>query len=84
MPAQIILYSKEKCHLCEVAKKELKTVEEIFGISYKEIDIYKDDELLEKYSLMIPVVKYEGEMIQYGQVDFHTIQEFLRTKKQIT
>ncbi|MEH6940933.1 glutaredoxin family protein [Bacillus sp. JJ722] len=77
MSVELLLYSKTNCHLCEIAKEELEIVKQREGITYQEIDIYKDDRLLEKYGLMIPVVEYEGKVIQYGQVNCKVIQKFL-------
>lgn len=73
------LYSKKNCHLCDVAKTELEKVKNKIGCSYEEIDIYESDELLELYGLMIPVVQYKGEIIQYGQITHHTIICFLNS-----
>ncbi|WP_019242995.1 MULTISPECIES: glutaredoxin family protein [Bacillus] len=78
---ELILYSKDNCHLCDMAKRELEKIKQSEGVSFREIDIYQDDELLEEYGLMIPVVEYQGEMIQYGQIDFQSIRIFLNNKK---
>lgn len=80
MEKQIKLYTKKNCHLCEVAKMELEVVKTQTGCSYLEIDIYENDELLEMYGLMIPVVQYKEEIIQYGQIDYRTITLFLNSK----
>lgn len=80
MEQQMKLYSKKNCHLCDVAKMELEKVKTQTGRSYLEIDIYEDDELLEMYGLKIPVVQYKEEIIQYGQIDHHTIICFLNSE----
>ena len=59
---------------------ELEKVKNQTGCSYYEIDIYEDDELLEMYGLMIPVVQYKAEIIQYGQINHHTIISFLNNE----
>ncbi|MEX0415846.1 glutaredoxin family protein, partial [Bacillus sp. C30] len=33
-----------------------------------EIDIYEDNDLLEKYHLMIPVVEIGGRQVEYGNI----------------
>ena len=43
-----VLYSREKCPLCEKAKQILEESKFESGIVYTEIDIYSDDDLLEK------------------------------------
>lgn len=77
------LYSKKNCHLCDVAKKELQAIE---GLQFQEIDIYENDELLEKYGLMVPVVVLGEVIIQYGQVRKSEVINFLKseTKQNVT
>lgn len=75
---ELLLYSREKCPLCDKAKAILDEVASEVGISYKEIDIYSDEDLLERFGLMIPVVEWQGEIIQYGNIDkYSLIDQFL-------
>ncbi|RRN74837.1 glutaredoxin family protein [Peribacillus simplex] len=64
-----VLYSREKCPLCDKAKQILEEVKFESGIGYKEIDIHTDDDLLEKFGLMIPVVEWKDDIVQFGNVD---------------
>ena len=57
------------CPLCDKAKLILADIKRELGIQYEEIDINNRDELTELYGLMIPVVEWQGEIVQYGQVD---------------
>lgn len=70
-------YTRPGCHLCEEARLMLKLVQEDVSFEINEVNIEEDDELHEKYMLMIPVIVYEDEIIQYGQVDYATIMEAL-------
>ncbi|MGG2063588.1 glutaredoxin family protein [Bacillus sp. S14(2024)] len=63
---EVILYTKEECGLCEKAKKLLQELKTEYVFDLKEINIYEDEQLLEKYHLMIPVVEIEGEEVEYG------------------
>lgn len=80
MQLELKLYSKQNCHLCDDAKNELELVKEEIDVVICEVDIYQDDELLELYGLMIPVVAYKEEIIQYGKIDFLSILSFLKSK----
>ncbi|MDM5292549.1 glutaredoxin family protein [Peribacillus simplex] len=64
-----VLYSREKCPLCDKAKLILEEVKFESGIGYKEIDIHTDDDLVEKFGLMIPVVEWKDDIVQFGNVD---------------
>ena len=74
---KITYYSKPNCGLCVDGLVTLKLVQEDIPC---EIDIYnieENDDLHEKYMLMVPVVEFKGEMIQYGQLDYVTLIEAL-------
>lgn len=78
MTEKIRLYSRIKCHLCEKARLVLEEIYQELGISYEEINIDHNDKLTELYGLMIPVVEWQGEMIQYGQVDKDTLYQSIK------
>ena len=63
---KVTLYSKENCSLCDKGKKILEELQEEIQFSIEEVDIYKDDTLLEKYQIMIPVAEVDGEMLGSG------------------
>ncbi|WP_041087333.1 glutaredoxin family protein [Jeotgalibacillus soli] len=74
----VTLYSRPNCALCEEAKLMLKLVQEDIAFNFIELNIEDRDEWTEEYGLMIPVVMVEGEMIQYGQVDYFTLSKRLQ------
>ncbi|MED4016561.1 glutaredoxin family protein [Sutcliffiella cohnii] len=63
---KVTLYSKENCSLCDKGKKILEELQAEIKFSIEEVDIYKDDMLLEKYQIMIPVAEVDGDMLGYG------------------
>ncbi|OLO38158.1 glutaredoxin [Alkalihalophilus pseudofirmus] len=63
---KVTFYTKENCSLCDNGLTALKIIQEGVPFDIEMIDIYKDDELLEKYQVMIPVVSVDGEDIDYG------------------
>ncbi|KGP72878.1 glutaredoxin [Pontibacillus yanchengensis Y32] len=76
----MILYGKKDCHLCEDAKAVLKELQGEFDFTIKELDIYEDDRLLERYQVMIPVVEIDGEEVDFGQISEHLIRNRLHQK----
>ena len=70
-------YTRPGCHLCDDARMMLKLVQEDVPFQIEEHNIEKDDQLHEKYMLMIPVVEYQGDIIQYGNIDYVTLLEAL-------
>ena len=69
MTKEVLLYTKTNCPLCDDAKVLLEVVLQDYNVEIREKDIYEDDDLLERYQLMIPVVEIDGEEIDYGQID---------------
>ncbi len=79
-PIQVNFYTRPVCPLCEKAKTKLLELAKEFPLEIHEIDIYQDDELLEKYQLMIPVIVIDGEEVDYGMVSEEAVRHFLQSK----
>ncbi|MDC3416175.1 glutaredoxin family protein [Aquibacillus salsiterrae] len=69
----VILYSKIDCPICEEAKQLILTLKDAYSFTLDEVDIYKDDLLLEKYQLMIPVVEIDCNEVDFGQIELGKI-----------
>jgi glutaredoxin len=77
---KVLFYTRNQCGLCQDAKITLKLLEDELGFEIKEIDIDENDDLTERFGLMIPVVEMEGEILQYGQIDYFTLSKRLHEK----
>jgi uncharacterized membrane protein len=53
----VILYSRKDCHLCDLAEKDLESLQDVYPHQLFIIDIDKDPDLLAAYDLKVPVVK---------------------------
>lgn len=80
MKKTVKLYSRPSCHLCETAREILEELQQSWNFTIKEINIDLDDELVEKYGIMIPVVELDGEELQYGIVNKKFISEAFSRK----
>jgi glutaredoxin len=78
MQEELLLYTRERCPLCDKAKNILDELVSEIGISYKEIDIHSDDDLIERFGLMIPVLEWQGEILQYGNIDKYSLRSMLQ------
>lgn len=54
------------CHLCEQAKKILWSQANEFPLQLQEIDIANSDELLERYGVRIPVLRFTDTQEELG------------------
>ena len=75
---KVVLYTKTDCGLCVKAKQILKEVQHVYSFEIEEIDIYEDNDLLEKYHLMIPVVEIGGKQVEYGNIHKGVIINYIK------
>ena len=75
MRMHVKFYTKPNCGLCDEAKLMMQLVQEDFTFTWTEIDIQSDDEIHEKYMLMVPVIEKDGDVLLYGNIGFVDIVE---------
>jgi glutaredoxin len=78
--AIITFYIKENCPLCDKAKRIIEDLANEFPLTIEEKDIYKDDQLLELYQVLIPVLALNGEEVAYGLIDYQDVRNQLIKK----
>jgi glutaredoxin len=76
---KLTLYTKPKCHLCDVMKEELMRYDSIYEIEVSEINIENDEELSAKYGEKIPVLIYDGRMICKYRHDKYKFDRFCKS-----
>jgi len=71
----VVVYSRKECHLCEVVKETLASVQGKADFQWREVDIDADAVLRQKYNDEVPVVFIDGrKAFKYRMSE----QEFLR------
>ena len=70
-------YARPNCPLCTEGLITLQLVQEDLHFTIETINIEEDEASHEKYMLMIPVVEKDGDIIQYGALDYVTLMEAL-------
>lgn len=71
---QVILYTRDGCHLCEDARRVLVN----HALSPTLVDIDADPKLVELYNTCVPVVMIDGKVRFRGQVNPVLLKRFLR------
>lgn len=56
----ILLYTTEACHLCELALEQMEQSRNYENCSITEIDIASDVELLRQFATKVPLVSVSG------------------------
>ena len=66
---RVELLTSPGCHLCERARADLREVLEPLGLTYREVDVTQELELLRRFSEEIPVVMVDGVPRDFWEVD---------------
>ncbi|ARD47618.1 glutaredoxin family protein [Sporosarcina sp. P33] len=74
---QIQFYTRPGCELCDEAERMLRLVAEDYPLEWQTINIEEDDEIHEKYMLMIPVIEQDGQVLAYGNIGYIDILELI-------
>ncbi len=74
MPDDVILYTRQGCHLCEQAKDVLRQ----HGLTAREVDIDQQPDLHARYHECVPVVVIDGRERFRGRVDPRLLRRLLR------
>ena len=59
-PAEVVLYSRKGCHLCEVVKETLTKLSRSASFNWREVDVDSDELLRRKFTDEVPVVFING------------------------
>ena len=70
----VVLYTREGCHLCEEAQEVLSE----FGISPTLVNIDDDAKLRERFDACVPVVEIDGQIRFRGRVEPALLRRIIR------
>ena len=71
----VTLYTRPGCHLCEVAKLQIRALQRTFPFHFEEKNIEDDDALERRFLLEIPVVAVAGEVVTQAPIDLGRLRE---------
>jgi glutaredoxin len=75
MTRKLIFYTKDHCSLCDLAEDLIELLKIDFDFEVEKVDIYQDDQLLEKYQLLIPVVEVDGKQVDVSGMDYDNLRK---------
>lgn len=78
---QLTFYTRPDCELCTEAELMLRLIKEDYPIEWSTVNIEEDDEIHEKYMLMIPVLEHKGEVVLYGNIGYVDLLELVENNK---
>ncbi len=75
----VFLYSTSGCHLCDLAWEILTPIVTRLPLRLEEIDIAESDDLIARYGVRIPVLKFDGKNEELAwPFDGHQALHFLQ------
>jgi glutaredoxin len=74
--ADVLLYTRQGCHLCDDAKALLQR----HGLAVREVDIDQDAELRSRFNECVPVVVIDGKERFRGRVNEVLLRRLLQTR----
>ena len=76
---RVEIYTRNGCHLCDVAKEVVYPVARAEGIDVVEVDIEADPELEQKFGEQVPVIFVGGrKAFKYRVDDVERLRELIR------
>src|SRR5205085_11842858 len=66
---QVILYTRQGCHLCEIAHTQLESAQRRWGFHLTILDVDTDPRLVEQYDTCVPVVAVDGRVRFRGRIN---------------
>ena len=78
----VTIYSRETCHLCEVALESLESVKDELNFEIEKIYIDGNDELVQKYGEEVPVIHIDGKHHDMFKVDLKRFRSSLEKHRQ--
>ncbi len=81
MTSEFTLYGTSACHLCDLALEAAQPVADKLGIRLQITDISENDELFERYGLIIPVLSNNHGAELRWPFGMEHVDEFMRSQK---
>ncbi|HTU19497.1 MAG TPA: glutaredoxin family protein [Gemmataceae bacterium] len=73
----VVLYTRQGCHLCEQAWQQLEQARQRHGFTLRQVDIDDDPELVRLYTECVPVVTIDGKVRFRGVVNRVLLERLL-------
>lgn len=71
---RVTLYSRKGCHLCDVARLQLRALQQTLPFHIDDVNIEGDEALERRYMLEIPVIEIAGAVVAQGQIDLGAVR----------
>jgi thiol-disulfide isomerase/thioredoxin len=80
-PAEIVLYTRRGCHLCDDALLVLEEASRRTPLVVRAVDVDTDPELAARYGQEVPVVMIDGRVRFRGRINAVLLERLLRKRR---
>lgn len=81
MEPRVVIYTRQGCHLCDVASAVVEQVCAEMGEDFIAIDIDSDPTLASRYSDDVPVVSVDGALVGRWRVQERELKRALKKRR---
>src|SRR5262245_17757876 len=78
LPCDVVLYTRQGCHLCEDARAELEAARRRYGFRLSVVDVDSDPGLAAEHGEHVPVVTVNGQVRFRGRVNRVLLERLLK------
>lgn len=78
MTAELLLYVRPGCHLCDDMRAGLLAIQDKLGFRLREVDVDSDAELARRYGPLVPVLELDGAEICHYFLDAEALSDRLQ------
>lgn len=79
----VTLYTRVGCHLCEAAEEVLRAERAATPFALDLVDVDRDDELVRRYGVRVPVVTIDGEEVFEYEVPVDLLRVRLHPRRAV-
>ena len=76
--ARVVVYSREGCHLCQVAEATVAEVCTAAGVDWERVDVDTDADLRARFTEQVPVTFVDGRQHDFWRVDADRLRRALQ------
>ncbi len=73
----IVMYTRQGCHLCEQAWEQLEQAQRRYGFALRQVDVDEDARWQREYGECVPVVTIDGKVRFRGAVNRVLLERLL-------
>ena len=79
--ARVVVYTRQGCHLCEVAEQQVAEVCAATGDTWARVDIDDEPDLRARFTEQVPVTFVDGAQHDFWRVDPARLQKALARRR---